>query len=135
MRTRWHPSIHYSRHHLKCRLRIIQRGGWMVRPHSWECSWDIARLRQDRTMCKEMYVTLNLNISRREFLSIFQFATFIPSNNTKHYFNVSNSYVIRKLQLLLFPWRHKTYLRRPRGQGEYFPPREDINSPDLYIPG
>jgi len=62
------------------------------------------------------------------------FGTFIPSNNTKQYFNVSNSYVIRKLQLLLFPWRHKTYLRRPCGQGEYFPPREDINSPDLYIP-
>ncbi|KDR73154.1 hypothetical protein GALMADRAFT_251723 [Galerina marginata CBS 339.88] len=62
------------------------------------------------------------------------FGTFIPSNNIKHQFNVSNSYVIRKLRLLLFPWLHKTYFRRPRAQGEWLPPREDLNSPDLYIP-
>ncbi|KAF8181640.1 protein transporter yif1 [Pholiota molesta] len=63
------------------------------------------------------------------------FGTMIPSNNVKHYFNVSNSYVIKKLRLLLFPWIHKSYFRRPRGaQGEWLPPREDLNSPDLYIP-
>ncbi|TFY73779.1 hypothetical protein EWM64_g10233 [Hericium alpestre] len=56
----------------------------------------------------------------------------------KHHFNVSNSYVIRKLQLLLFPWRHRPWTRKMRrseqGQGEFQPPREDINAPDLYIP-
>ncbi|KAF4609872.1 hypothetical protein D9613_010413 [Agrocybe pediades] len=62
------------------------------------------------------------------------FGSFLPSNSIKHNFNVSNSYVIKKLQLLLFPWTHKTYFRRPRAQGEWLPPREDINSPDLYIP-
>ncbi|KAF8965454.1 YIF1-domain-containing protein [Flammula alnicola] len=62
------------------------------------------------------------------------FGTIIPSNNIKHYFNVSNSYVIKKLRLLLFPWIHKSYFRRPRAQGEWLPPREDLNSPDLYIP-
>ncbi|KAF8875021.1 hypothetical protein CPB84DRAFT_1796922, partial [Gymnopilus junonius] len=62
------------------------------------------------------------------------FGTYIPSGHIKHQFNVSNSYVIKKLRLLLFPWLHKTYFRRPRAQGEWLPPREDINSPDLYIP-
>ncbi|CAK7244317.1 MAG: Protein transport protein yif1 [Sporothrix thermara] len=57
----------------------------------------------------------------------------------KHYFNVSNSYVINKLFLVLFPWRHKPWSRKqsigPAGQeGWYLPPRDDINSPDMYIP-
>ncbi|ROV95419.1 hypothetical protein VMCG_08462 [Cytospora schulzeri] len=57
----------------------------------------------------------------------------------KHYFNVSNSYVINKLFLVLFPWRHKPWSRKqalgPSGQeGWYLPPRDDVNSPDMYIP-
>ncbi|CAK7232590.1 Protein transport protein yif1 [Sporothrix bragantina] len=57
----------------------------------------------------------------------------------KHYFNVSNSYVLNKLFLVLFPWRHKPWSRKqtvgPAGQeGWYLPPRDDINSPDMYIP-
>lgn len=58
----------------------------------------------------------------------------------KHYFNVTNSYVISKLFLVLFPWRHKPWSRKqavsPTGQdGWYLPPRDDVNSPDMYIPG
>ncbi|KAL0145353.1 YIF1-domain-containing protein [Mucor lusitanicus] len=57
----------------------------------------------------------------------------------RHYFNVSNSYVMSKLRLLLFPWRNSSWnrliMRSETGQMEGFkPPREDINSPDLYIP-
>jgi protein transport protein YIF1 len=69
----------------------------------------------------------------------------------KHYFNVSNSYVVRKLLLVLVPWRHKPWTRSqsrmttsstdPSGQmGQeqysfnYLPPRDDLNSPDMYIP-
>lgn len=57
----------------------------------------------------------------------------------KHYFNVTNSYVINKLFLVLFPWRHKPWSRKqavgPNGQeGWYLPPRDDVNSPDMYIP-
>ncbi|CAH0016758.1 hypothetical protein V2G26_016996 [Clonostachys chloroleuca] len=57
----------------------------------------------------------------------------------KHYFNVSNSYVLNKLFLVLFPWRHKSWLRKQvvgaNGQdGWYLPPRDDVNSPDMYIP-
>ncbi|CAG8452260.1 7244_t:CDS:10 [Ambispora gerdemannii] len=58
----------------------------------------------------------------------------------KHYFKVNNSYVANKIRLLIFPWRHKIWSRlvkrsEQNGQMEgYKPPREDINSPDLYIP-
>ncbi|EFX01999.1 er to golgi transport protein yif1 [Grosmannia clavigera kw1407] len=64
---------------------------------------------------------------------------YVNVNVLKHYFNVSNSYVINKLFLVLFPWRHKPWSRRqtvgPAGQeGWYLPPRDDLNSPDMYIP-
>jgi hypothetical protein len=46
---------------------------------------------------------------------------------------------VNKLFLVLFPWRHKPWSRKqsigPSGQeGWYLPPRDDINSPDMYIP-
>jgi hypothetical protein len=48
-------------------------------------------------------------------------------------------YVLHKLTIILFPFRHKAWqrsvLRDPSGQTIGFvPPRQDINSPDLYIP-
>ncbi|KAK2731637.1 hypothetical protein FQN55_004533 [Onygenales sp. PD_40] len=67
----------------------------------------------------------------------------------KHYFNVSNSYVLNKLTLVLFPWRHKPWSRQqarlsqpgvngqisqPQYTSIYLPPRDDLNSPDMYIP-
>ncbi|KAI9890259.1 MAG: hypothetical protein M1814_004294 [Vezdaea aestivalis] len=58
----------------------------------------------------------------------------------KHYFNVSNKYVLQKLLLVLFPWRHKPWSRKQalHASGEtmtyFLPPREDPNSPDMYIP-
>ena len=66
---------------------------------------------------------------------------FVNTRALKPYFNVSTSYVVRKLRLLMFPWRHKPWSRQIRrnevsGATEgYKPPREDINAPDLYIPG
>jgi hypothetical protein len=67
-----------------------------------------------------------------------QFNKWIPVSALKHYFNVSNSYVINKLFIVLFPWRHRPWSRQQRlhnGQeGTYLPPREDTNSPDMYIP-
>lgn len=72
-----------------------------------------------------------------------QFATLLPQQTLKHHFNVSNSYVLSKMRLLLFPWMHKPWARRTKrvdvqGGGanhEWCTPREDVNSPDLYIPG
>ncbi|CAL1710731.1 unnamed protein product [Somion occarium] len=62
----------------------------------------------------------------------------IPITAVKRYFNVSNSYVVHKLRILLFPWRHKPWSRRSRraenGQVELLSPKEDVNAPDLYIP-
>ena len=57
----------------------------------------------------------------------------------KTYFNVTNTYVLQKIMIILFPFRHKTWqrsvLRDTAGQPCGFqPPRHDINSPDLYIP-
>ncbi|RDL36547.1 Uncharacterized protein BP5553_05899 [Venustampulla echinocandica] len=53
----------------------------------------------------------------------------------KHYFNVSNSYVVNKVVLILWPWRHKPWARKLAGpNGQFMPPRDDVNSPDMYIP-
>ncbi|RFU31179.1 hypothetical protein B7463_g5165, partial [Scytalidium lignicola] len=63
---------------------------------------------------------------------------FISVSSLKHYFNVSNSYVVNKLWVVLFPWRHRPWSRQQSmgsGNGQAFaPPRDDINSPDMYIP-
>jgi hypothetical protein len=80
-----------------------------------------------------------------------QFNRYVSIPALKHYFNVSNSYVLGKLALVLFPWRHKPWFRQqariastsagPNGQisqqyyaSVFLPPREDLNSPDMYIP-
>ncbi|KAJ7489476.1 protein transporter yif1 [Mycena latifolia] len=61
-----------------------------------------------------------------------------PGTRVKPHFNVSNSYVMRKLRIVLFPWMHKHWGRSSHrtdaGQTEWQAPREDVNSPDLYIP-
>ncbi|WFC97389.1 Protein transport protein yif1 [Malassezia yamatoensis] len=105
------------------------------------------------------------------------FRAWLPLPMVKHYFNVSNSYVLHKLRIIVFPWRHKPWSRRLRyttpyggtgimspgpspsptpyagmstpdrplsAHGAHFanpgepvsfcPPREDVNSPDMYIP-
>lgn len=68
-----------------------------------------------------------------------QFTKHLPMPLLKHAFQVSNSYVLRKLVVLLWPWRHRQWARTVRrnneGQGEgWASPREDLNAPDLYIP-
>ncbi|KAM0747599.1 hypothetical protein T439DRAFT_292684 [Meredithblackwellia eburnea MCA 4105] len=68
------------------------------------------------------------------------FTRLLPLAHLKHSFNVSNGYVLQKLQVVLFPWRHRPWMRQLRrsestGVAEgWKPPREDINCPDLYIP-
>ncbi|VEL30200.1 unnamed protein product [Protopolystoma xenopodis] len=51
----------------------------------------------------------------------------------KHYFAVDNSYVARKLMLLLFPYAHSSWALSYDHSGPV-PPRSDINALDLYIP-
>lgn len=59
----------------------------------------------------------------------------------KYYFTVNNSFVMKKLQILFFPFRHPDWQRiRTSGNTsesshhEYAPPSRDLNAPDLYIP-
>ncbi|KAL2917881.1 Protein transport protein yif1 [Polyrhizophydium stewartii] len=65
---------------------------------------------------------------------------YVNITKLRYYFNVSNSYVLNKLRLLLFPFRHSSWsrlVRRSQHNGQlegYAPPREDLNAPDLYIP-
>jgi YIF1 len=81
------------------------------------------------------------SVSMSSFFSkpVLQLGGLIPVTHLKHHFNVSNSYVIRKLRVVVFPWRHKPWTRKMRrsetGVGEFQPPRDDLNAPDLYIPG
>ncbi|KAK9478386.1 ER to Golgi transporter Yif1 [Lipomyces japonicus] len=72
-------------------------------------------------------------------------------SSLKTYFDVSNSYVWRKLALVVFPWRHRPWTRQVRQAAAsnstsnnsnsiggyltyYAPPRDDVNAPDMYIP-
>jgi protein transport protein YIF1 len=65
----------------------------------------------------------------------------LPLAHLKFSFNVSNGYVLNKLRLVLWPWRHRPWARGVRRSEQsgvvegWKPPREDINCPDLYIPG
>eukprot|EP00158_Paraphelidium_tribonemae_P002205 Partr_v1_DN25195_c0_g1_i4_m76710 putative yip1 interacting factor homolog len=58
----------------------------------------------------------------------------------KYYWTVDNMYVLKKIGLILFPFRHSTWNRlstrsEVNGQHEaYKEPRYDLNAPDLYIP-
>lgn len=68
---------------------------------------------------------------------------FVSVSALRHYFNVTNSYVLTKLRIILFPWWHRPWSRQQRHTSDpaasstallYQPPREDVNSPDMYIP-
>lgn len=77
-----------------------------------------------------------------------QISRYVSIPALKHYFNVSTPYVLRKILLVLFPWRHKPWSReqRPSSTAQdpgapntaysyyFLPPRDDLNSPDMYIP-
>lgn len=73
-----------------------------------------------------------------EIIAYSQFTRYLPLQLIKTSFDVTNSYVLRKIRLVLFPWRHKPWARTRRsgdaGSDGWQPPREDINAPDLYIP-
>jgi hypothetical protein len=93
----------------------------------------------DATAQMGLHVMSNVVGSGQEYVEQ-NVLRFINTTSLKPYFNVSTSYVVRKIRLLLFPWRHKPWSRQMRrnevsGAAEGFkPPREDINAPDLYIP-
>jgi len=67
-------------------------------------------------------------------------SSWLPMKKLEFYFDVDNRYVLRKLKVLFLPFFHKDWSRQHRSaddSGEHSrgaPPREDLNSPDLYIP-
>lgn len=67
-----------------------------------------------------------------QFQETMQRAT--GGNNVSHYFQVSNSYVFQKLKVMLVPMLHHQWQRIPDVNNSFQPPRNDINSPDMYIP-
>ena len=74
------------------------------------------------------------------------FGLYIPmAGEISYYFKISNSYVWRKILLILFPYRHRDWSRMmssentaqasaSHGGVSYSPAFEDVNAPDLYIP-
>ncbi|PAV90754.1 hypothetical protein WR25_01614 isoform C [Diploscapter pachys] len=59
---------------------------------------------------------------------------YISGFNLKYYFSVDNSYVGKKLFILLFPFFHRDWSLKFSGGSDPVPAREDVNAPDLYIP-
>lgn len=63
------------------------------------------------------------------------------SSSLSHYFQVNTAYVLKKLQIILLPFFKRTNWQRvpdTQSQGggalSFLPPKDDVNSPDLYIP-
>lgn len=88
---------------------------------------------------RNVVLILGCGVSISQANSYTQFGRFISVSALKHYFNVTNGYVANKLYIVLFPWWHRPWSRQQRMSNNaqdvyYLPPREDINSPDMYIP-
>jgi protein transport protein YIF1 len=87
----------------------------------------------------QQYVEQNVGKSKTHICTIgltgSQLNRYVNVSALKHYFNVSNAYVIQKLYIVLFPWRHRPWSRQQARMGsngqaaEFLPPREDVNSP------
>lgn len=58
---------------------------------------------------------------------------YISTSQIKYYFAVDTHYVMKKLQLLLFPYTHTDWSVRFE-QDTPVQPRHEVNAPDLYIP-
>ncbi|CCE62108.1 hypothetical protein TPHA_0B04390 [Tetrapisispora phaffii CBS 4417] len=74
-------------------------------------------------------------------------ATSVTSNSISHYFQVSTSYVLLKIKLIIFPFfNNNNWQRIPEpnnantgnsdlgGVIKFMTPMNDVNSPDMYIP-
>ncbi|ORY81488.1 YIF1-domain-containing protein [Protomyces lactucae-debilis] len=81
---------------------------------------------QQALSASQAYV--NQNVSR-----------WISIASLRKYFQVTNAYVLRKLLLVLFPWRHHPWHRQVTRDGSgqvdgFADPKDDLNAPDMYIP-
>jgi hypothetical protein len=93
-------------------------------------------------------LAMGQQVVEQQFAKLAPVTWFSP---LRYYFNVSNSYVLSKLKVVLCPFLHKEWKRKDhaealaeqQGQGQPVatplasqpaPPRLDVNAPDLYIP-
>jgi len=72
-----------------------------------------------------------VNAKKKEVEGIVQ--KYVSIGQLKYYFAVDNSYVSRKLRLLLFPFIHSDWSIR-YNHDEPVQPRFELNAADLYIP-
>ncbi|CAG9536705.1 unnamed protein product [Cercopithifilaria johnstoni] len=59
---------------------------------------------------------------------------YLSAFHLKYYFAVDNTYVGKKLGLILFPFLHRDWTVKYDSTDSPVPPRSDVNAPDLYIP-
>uniref|UniRef100_A0AAF5PV38 Protein YIF1 n=3 Tax=Wuchereria bancrofti TaxID=6293 RepID=A0AAF5PV38_WUCBA len=59
---------------------------------------------------------------------------YLSAFHLKYYFAVDNTYVGKKLGLMLFPFLHQDWTVKYDSSDSPLPPRLDVNAPDLYIP-
>ena len=137
-----HPSQHAHQSHVPpSNIPTTNFAGWPMNEATAQFG---LQLGHSAVAAGQDYVQKNVRTTFRHLLffslsySHPQLGGIVLVPMLKHHFNVSNSYVIKKIQLVLFPWFHKPWSRKLRrteqGQTEWQPPRNDINSPDLYIP-
>ncbi|MCJ1228234.1 hypothetical protein MMC12_004895 [Toensbergia leucococca] len=103
--------------------------GGFVNDHTAQMGFQVGK---SAVMAGQEYMEQNIN-------------RYVSVGALKHYFNVTTPYVLRKLLLVLFPWRHKPWSRQQRTASTgtqdsntysyyFLAPRDDLNSPDMYIP-
>ncbi|CCH58350.1 hypothetical protein TBLA_0A05570 [Henningerozyma blattae CBS 6284] len=96
------------------------------------------------SMAYQLGQTAFSNFIGRDNFSQFQDTMSKAAGNAaslSHYFQVTTSYVMQKVRLILFPFISKNNWQRipdsqvnSAGTLTFLPPRDDVNSPDMYIP-
>lgn len=99
---------------------------------------------QNASMAYQLGQTAFSNFIGRDNFSQFQETVNKATTNAlslSHYFQVTTSYVAQKIRLILFPFiSQNNWQRIPDSQMSnsgtlvFLPPKEDVNSPDMYIP-
>ncbi len=86
-----------------------------------------------------LQVGRNAVLAGQEYVQA-NFKQYVSVTELRYYFQVSTTYVWKKILLVLFPYRHAHWTRGLRrsdtvGAPDVFEiPADDINAPDLYIP-
>ena len=130
-----HPSFQQPQQH-------AQYGNMGQQPQTQQ-SGPYANFFQDPATSMAAQLAKNSIGSSNQYLQQNFGSIISGTGDLNYYFRVSNSYVFRKILLILFPYRNKNWTRftaeNPGTSGNtanvaFAPPSQDINAPDLYIP-